>query len=393
MPADLEMVVCHSDELDAGEVLNDLLAQAESQLEGRAADACLLFVAMDFNHQIILDGILARWPEVQLIGGTTDGELSGSLGFREDSAVLIAFSSPRIRFAAGVGEYESSDIAAACREAAARALTNLGSSPGLCLTVTGNQNVDVSAVLENLENALPANLPVFGGVPGDQWRFEKQYQFAGSNVYENAVPILLMSEEVHFTFGIASGWQALGHVGTVTRGEGRTIYTIDNRPAKDFYEETLGMSITGSTSPSEFPLVTLDQDGQFQFQRAPVGILEDGSGGMMFFGSIPQGARVTIAGADRDSILAGTESSIQQALKQIDNRDQVVGALVFSCSGRRVVLGTRVEEEHEILREQLGSGIPFGGFYGYGEIAPPQSSFHQSGLHNQTIICLIFLSE
>lgn len=393
MTGNLEMVICHSDELDTNDLLEDLLDQAEGQLNGRNADACVLLVAIDFDYQCILDGIHTKWNDTKLIGGTTDGELSSRLGFREDSAVLIIFSSSQIQFAIGLGEYGDGDMERACRDAVGQAQQQLEGTAGLCLTVSGNQHIDSSEMLRILEDELTGEIPVFGGIPADQWRFEKQYQFAGASVYENAVPILLISENIRFTYGIDSGWHSLGDVGVVTRSEGNTVYTIDNRSAKDYYEETLGMSLTDTFNPGEFPIIILDENETFQFQRAPVGFLDDNSGGMQFFGGIPEGSNVTIAGADRDAILAGTESSISRAIEKISKPDRIVGAFIISCSGRRVMLGTRIEREQEILCEKLGPDVPFGGFYGYGEFAPPQRSFLRSGLHNQTIVSLIFLSD
>jgi len=393
MNNNLKTVICHSEEIDSEDLLKDLLIQAEEQLNGDKADACMLLAAVDFDYQVILDGINNRWKNTKLIGGTTDGELSSRLGFREDSAVLIIFSSSQIKFAFGVGEYGDGDLEKACRDAVSQAQQELGQKAGLCLTVSGSQHIDVSKMMQILEEELPGEIPVFGGVPGDQWRFEKQYQFAGNTVYENAVPILLMSENIQFSYGIDSGWQALGNIGTVTRAEGNTVFTIDNRTAKNYYEETLGMTLADSLSPGEFPLIILDNNETFQFQRAPVGFLEDNSGGMRFFGGIPEGSKVIIAGADREAILAGSKSCIAKAMERVEDPKRIAGVLIFSCSGRRIMLGTMIGKEQQIIKDKLGPHIPFGGFYGYGEFAPPQSSFLRSGLHNQTIVSLIFLKD
>ncbi len=389
----LGMVVCHSEEIDSGDLVEDLLHQADEQLNGNSADACLLFAAIDFDHQFILEEIRKKWSNIKIIGGTTDGECSSGLGFREDSAVLIIFSSSEIYFGFGVGRIQNGDLAKACRDAVSQAEEDLGRPAGLCLTISGNQHIDSNEMLNCLENEIHGEVPVFGGIPADQWRFENQYQFSSNEVHDDAIPILLMSDNVEFTYGIDSGWKALGIVGTVTKSERNTVYTINNQSAKDYYEESLGMPLSETFSPGEFPLIILDDKEAFQFQRAPVGFLDDGSGGMSFFGTIPQGANVTIAGANREAILEGTVSCLDQSLLNVKNPDRIAGALIISCSGRRVMLGTKTENEPEIIKKALGPEVPFGGFYGYGEFAPPQSAFLRSGLHNQTIVSLIFLSD
>lgn len=393
MNRNLKMVVCHSEEIDSADLVQDLIQQAEHQLEGRSADACLLFAAIDFDHQLILDGIQSKWADIKLVGGTTDGECSTGLGFLEDSAVLIIFSSSVVKFGFGVGQIRNGDLVSACKDAVSQAENDLGGTAGLCLTISGNQELDNARLMDSLEDLLPDGVPVFGGVPGDQWRFEKLYQFGKGTVYDDAIPILLISDDIDYAYGIDSGWEALGAAGRVTKSEDNIVYTINEQTAKEYYETTLGMSLEDTFSPGEFPIVILDEQDAFQFQRAPVGFLPDGSGGIKFFGTMPQGAKVTIAGANRDVIIKGTESSIDRAINNVENRDQIVGALIVSCSGRRVMLGTMTGKEPEIIKKALGPDIPFGGFYGYGEFAPPQSSFRRSGLHNQTMVSLIFLSD
>ncbi len=59
-------------------------------------------------------------------------------------------------------------------------------------------------------------------------------------------------------------------------------------------------------------------------------------------------------------------------------------ALLISCVGRRRVLGQRVEEEVEGVREVLGDDTVLAGFYSYGEISPFTPST-RCELHNQTM--------
>jgi hypothetical protein len=59
-------------------------------------------------------------------------------------------------------------------------------------------------------------------------------------------------------------------------------------------------------------------------------------------------------------------------------------ALCVSCVGRRIVLGQRIEEETEIVRETLGAIPTLAGFYSYGELSPSSGS-SACQLHNQTM--------
>ena len=110
-------VVAHSEDIDAEGALDDLMEQCQGKLGGRAPNAGILFSAIDMEHDLVLKGIDDAWPGIELIGCTTDGEISSQIGFREDSMSLVLFGSDSIDIKAGLGRNVSKDVPAACREA------------------------------------------------------------------------------------------------------------------------------------------------------------------------------------------------------------------------------------------------------------------------------------
>lgn len=57
--------------------------------------------------------------------------------------------------------------------------------------------------------------------------------------------------------------------------------------------------------------------------------------------------------------------------------------VAISCVGRRLVLGPRVEEEIEAVKDSLPADVAQIGYYSYGEISPLASG--RCNLHNQTM--------
>ena len=96
-------VVAHSEDIDTEGALNEIVEQCQKKLGERQPKAGIIFSARDLEHDHILEGIDDAWPGLELIGCTTDGEISSELGFREDSITLVLFGSDRIEFAAGLG--------------------------------------------------------------------------------------------------------------------------------------------------------------------------------------------------------------------------------------------------------------------------------------------------
>ena len=79
-----------------------------------------------------------------------------------------------------------------------------------------------------------------------------------------------------------------------------------------------------------------------------------------------------------DRLVEGASSA---AIASRINGDSDTIALAVSCVGRRLVMGSRTEEEAEACVEALGGAV-LAGFYSYGEISPIEGF---ASLHNQTM--------
>src|SRR5262245_52468196 len=110
-------VVGHSDDIDSDGALEELIDQCTAALGDRSPQAGMMFAGHEMDHAVLLGGVCDAWPGIELIGCTTDGELSSQLGFRQDSVVLVLFGSDRIEFTAGLGNNLSADVAGACGRA------------------------------------------------------------------------------------------------------------------------------------------------------------------------------------------------------------------------------------------------------------------------------------
>ena len=89
------MAVGHSDDPDISEALIDLLAQCRAQLKGHQPQAGILFAALEFDYQALLDGILAVYPNLELVGCTTAGEISSVLGINRILSCSTCFARMR----------------------------------------------------------------------------------------------------------------------------------------------------------------------------------------------------------------------------------------------------------------------------------------------------------
>ena len=92
--------------------------------------------------------------------------------------------------------------------------------------------------------------------------------------------------------------------------------------------------------------------------------------------------------ANQDRLTHAAGIAARRALDSLDGTTPEVAILV-SCVGRKLVLGDRVEEEVEAVRNVFGPQTALSGYYSYGELAPLTEG-RGCALHNQTmtITCL-----
>ncbi len=365
----LKVVVGHSNDPAAQDAAKDVIAQCQVALDGHMPQAGVVFAAIDFEHEEILDTILTVFPGLALVGCTTDGEMSSELAFQQDSLVLMLFCSDTVQIGAGIGRHLSTDPQRAAEQAIATARESHPSSarhpePALCLAFPESLTLDSAAIVASLQHALGETVPLLGGFAGDQAHFQRCYQFYGREVLTDALPILLFYGDLKVSHGVAHGWTPVGTKGEITQAEDHFLREIDHKPALDFYRYYMN-DLVPST---EFPLAIFEEGaGEHYYLRVSIGYdLETGT--IKAIPHWPQKARVQLAQGSRDDILGGAITSFQQALSRYPGQ-QVDAALIFSCCVRRNLLGTRTKLEYELAQQGFEQGLSVAGFYTYGEIA------------------------
>jgi hypothetical protein len=386
----LTVAVGHSELVDVEDIIEEISDQCEDQLEGQVPQAGLLFAAVDMDYRGLLTAIQTRWPGLRLIGCTTDGEMSSQLGFAEDSVSLTLFASDAVEITVGVGRTASRDVVAAANEAYAQARGAATLAPALCIVTPASLTFSSEQAVKAVKSVIGPDVPLFGAVAGDQWRFEQTYQFFDGDVLTDAIPLILFSGPIHVASGTQSGWRTIGPIGTITKADGNVVYSIDGHSALAFYKDLLGDQ---AVPTGDRPLAILDEDGNISRLRASNEAFDPDSGAVTFFGEFSEGDQVQITVADRNEILDGTRASVRAAKRSFPAGRTPEAALFFSCSARKLLLGTRTQEEYKILREEIGEGVPIFGFYGYGEIGPSLSGDALCEFHNETFVTVLIRSD
>ena len=380
----LQAASTHTLEFEAERIVDELAEQAREQLGDNPPEACLVFSAIDVDHQAIAQGLQEVFGGIELIGASTDGELSSVQGFQQDSVTAIFLASDELDFAVGVGDKLATDPAAATERAVEQARQKLDGEPSLCVTTPSGLQTNSTLLMEGLQSQLGETMPIVGGLAGDQLIFERTFQYAGDRVFDDAVPVLLISGSISISHGVASGWAPLGDRVTIEKADGNVVYEIGDQTAVEFYRHYIG---DGDINDGVYPLALYEEDGEDFYLRAPVGY-DEGTGSVTFFGGVTSGDTAQITRAERTAVIEGTRKSVKSAYEAFDDDATPRACLVFSCAGRHQVLGSQTSREYDILKEVVSEDIEVCGFYTYGELAP-LSKGSPSRFHNDTFITVL----
>ena len=392
----LKTAVAQSLELESQEAIEEVLEQCREKLGDLQPQAGLLFTGIDHNFQLILNKINEVYPDIELIGCTTDGELSSVHGFADDSIVLTLFHSEELHFKAGVADRVSEDPLTYITRAVETARSSLDQEPVLCITTPSGLTVSGDRIIEGIQKVLGETFPVFGGSAADQVRATGTYQFYKNNVFTDAAPFILIAGPLLFSSGVESGWIPIGKKGKVTHAEQNVVYKIGDQPAADYFKYYLGEDIRLGVKgyygdPVDYPIAVFEDDGRSFYLRAPLFPYSDKeNGSVTFISDVPQNTTVQITHATRDKIIEAAKMSVISAKTDYPGSKPSI-AICFTCAARKQVLGTRVEEECQVLKNSFPD-LPVAGFYTYGEIGPLNRD-KPSRFHNETFLSLLLGTE
>lgn len=103
---------------------------------------------------------------------------------------------------------------------------------------------------------------------------------------------------------------------------------------------------------------------------------------MTFAGNIPTGSTVRFMKGNIDKLIDASYHAAEAIHTNQIHQPEL--AFLVSCVGRRIVLGNRIEEEIDAVKEVFGDKMLVFGFYSYGEISPTLNKV-ACELHNQTM--------
>jgi hypothetical protein len=351
---------------------------------------CLVFFSPRYSSPDLVEGIVqAISPEI-VAGCSTNGEIAS--GYWRESVIAITLSSDYMRF--GIAVEENSKLASGSKEVYQRfyerALKDLRDKMifhssemtvpvnpqnitpdfGMVFLPGTDTELDPKAneVVINLREFI-GDIPLIGGIIGDDCNYETGYVIFKDEFLENHTLLILSRSDLEFSMAQKHGYYPKREF-SVTKSQGNTLLTLDDRPASQVYFETLNFPVV-EISDMRDEICAINPLGIKNPDTDKLDILFPMSRGrdatdLTVSQSIPEGTKIFVAEADIEESKKATLESIKEAFTTGPIKDPRVG-IIFSCVGRSTFYFDRALAEIEEIKNRF-KYTDIGGAYLYGTI-------------------------
>ncbi len=329
-----------------------------------------------------------RYPSAQIIGCTTSGEITDG-GVHDESVHITAMLWERSTLKFIVKPINSMAQSHALGALVASDLIQ-DDLKGVFVLSDG-LNVNGSELVEGIQEVLP-NIPITGGLAGDNANFSQTYLLNNDQVNDRVViAVGIYGENAVVTSGALGGWKPYGPPRKITRSVKNIVYELDNKPALPLYKMYIGYYANAlPASGLNFPFAIMSEDKSITVIRTLLAV-DEKDNSLTFAGNVNQGSTVRFLKSDHDMLVNGASDAARQILDKDINLNDKALAICVSCVGRKLVMEEQVSDEVFAVQRLLGVQTGVTGFYSNGEICSGEDDGH-SLLHNQTMT-IAYLSE
>jgi len=326
-----------------------------------------------------------QFPAAEITLCSTAGEIYQNM-VTDNSLIAVAFHFEKtiIRNASvDIADYTNSFDAAV-------SLGNLLPHEGLkyVMVFSDGALVNGSELVKGLNKATGQHVLVTGGLAGDDANFKSTLVGLNEQPAEGKiVAVGFYGDSINITHGSQGGWDIFGLEKEITKSESNVLFEIEGQNALELYKKYLGSEAENlPASALLFPLYVTIPGAAKPVVRTILSIDEEQKS-MTFAGDVPVGSKVKFMKANFDRLTEAASIAANESLKKQNN--QPAFAMLISCVGRKLILGTRTAEEVQAVNNSFGSNTVIAGFYSYGEISP-FSDGNDCQLHNQTMTITSF---
>jgi len=298
-----------------------------------------------------------------------------------------------LHFSTGLGCGLSQDARLAGQKCAQQTIKTKLHKRHLFIMLPDGLSGNSADTIRGAQEVLGTSFPIVGGSAGDDYLFQKTYQYYGDKVFSDSVVGILLGGEISVGVGLRHGWHAIGKAHKVTKASGNIVKELDGKEALKIYEDYFGEEAQDLRKDAWakigtiYPLgISIPDEEEYLIRYAFKATTE---GELICAAEVPEGSEVRLMIADKVGVLNAAKEAARKA-KQGLKGAKILAVIIFDSIARKRVLGRAALEEIEIIKKALGDAVPIIGFYSYGEQAPLRAERYigKCYLHNETVVVL-----
>lgn len=387
--------VAHSDTNDAYRAGANAAQAALTSLGLPRADLAIVFSTSLYEQEKVIAGVRSVTGDALLVGSSTAGEITTRGPIRDHSVAVMLVASDTIHFSAAADTTVSTDARAAGRAVAQIVKEKAGQDMRAFVMLPDVLVGNGADIVRGVQDALGEHFPIVGGASGDDFHFDRTYQYLDGSVLSGSVVGLGISGALRLGVGVKHGWIPVGAPQRVTKSNGSVVHEIDGKPAISLYEEYFGTEEATRLKEETlgklaitYPLGMRLEGREEMLLRDALSV--DAHGSITCAAEIPEGAEVQLMIGSRESAIAVAREAAQYALNQLEGAPPKA-IIIFNCIARSKLFGDRAGDEITVIQEVLGKEVPLIGFYTYGEQAPLGGEVRNlercnPAFHNETVV-------
>jgi hypothetical protein len=361
--------------------VNSADAMQEALLQANATSASVVLIHSTVGHNFapMLAKAAATCPDATIVGCTGSGVIY-SHGVNESMRALAVMSitgpEVAVSFRDGVTSLNGRELAI---EAARELKGKLGGINAILL-YTPFTDIACDEILAGIESVFGRDLPIAGGVAGDNVKFATSFLFYGLTVSEHGVLMIGLADPDLELLSIAHhGNRPVGTPLRVTAAEGNRILELDGEPAWPQVVQRLGLP-AGTTPVGAIPLaaigIEIESSARDSYDSAHVMLVPsrtDEAGCAQVSATVATGTKLQLMQRDEERIFAGVDWMMRRLETMVDGRE-ILAVFHSDCLARGRLTFDRVSKDEIIGKLQkplIGDReVPWLGLYGYGEYCP-----------------------
>jgi hypothetical protein len=347
----------------------------------------LVFAAPCFHdHPEPIQELSRQYPNSLMIGCSSAGEIFGAEVYDNSlSVAVMRLEKTLIRIVKAPNH--NPDQSHETGVAIAKALDS--DDLQHIIVLSEGLNINGTALTQGLNSTRKKTI-ITGGLAGDGSQFKQTWTIYNGEILKNhVVAVGFYGNAIRIGYGSRGGWDVFGPDRYITRSKNTILYELDHQPALAIYKAYLGNMADGLPATGLlYPLAIRKKPEDTKYLVRTILAIDEAAQSLIFAGNIPNGHVAQLMHANFERIItgAGKAGELAKSILFHDDKTTAPGPLLsiaISCVGRKLLLGSRVQEECEATHEVLPPNTHQIGFYSYGELSP-----HSSGhcdLHNQTM--------